>query len=98
MTFDEEIKMLKGLNIIEAGIDGDGTLVVDVSDVPSEKLLHSILVAILECVCRREVDRYMESGLDKDAALVEAKKNIGVTFIAFDQDFDDLVKEAGVLS
>lgn len=98
MTFEEEVKMLRGLNIIEAGVDGDGTLVVDVSDAPSEQLLHAVLVSLLEGVYRREMDRYMENGMDKDAAAVEAKKNIGAAFIAFSQDFDELVEGAGVLS
>lgn len=98
MTFSEEVKMLKGLSIIEAGVDGDGTLVVGVSDAPSEQLLHAVLVSLLECVCRREMDRYMENGMDKDTAAVEARKNIGAAFIAFSQDFDELVEGEGVLS
>ena len=98
MTFQEEINTLKGFDVLKAGIDGDGTIVVDVSDVPSEKMLHSILVLLLEGVYRRETDRYMESGLDKDAARREAEKTIGAAFIAFNKGLKEVDKEAGVLS
>lgn len=98
MTFEEEAKTLKGLDVIKVGFDGDGTLVVDVSDVPSEKMIHSILVVLLEEISRREMDRYVESGMNKDAARREAEKTIGAAFLAFFLAFSEKDKEAGALS
>lgn len=98
MTFEEEIKTLKGLDVIKAGVDGDGTLIVDISDVPSEKMLHSVLVGLLEGVCRRETDRHMESGMDKEAARHEAVKSIGAAFLAFGIGFGEKDEGVGVLS
>lgn len=83
MTFGEELKKMNGQTLIKVCVTDDNTLDVTVSEEASEKMIYSVMLAVVQCAYDSDKARYQKQGLSEEQAKKEAMKSIGTMFLAF---------------